>query len=64
MANPQLNVSEYHTLGQFVAQVPKRVWDRRMTVEEDRAALMHPLTAWDKGKPTEFASWMDLKREQ
>jgi hypothetical protein len=60
----QLSDNDYYALDHFVMAVLTRVRDGLCSVGEGRADLMHALSAWDQGNPTEFAPWIELRTSE
>lgn len=55
---------EYYILDAFIKAVLTRVEAGESDVSGAHEDIMHPLTAWDKGHPTEFVPWMKARLEE
>lgn len=61
---PQLSQSDYDILDEFVLTAIKRVAEGKSAVLDAHLAVMHALTAWDKGATQEFIPWIEATREE
>ena len=54
----EMSDDDYAALERFIKTIIHNVANRTMAEVDGVAAIMHPLTAWDRGNQQEFIPWV------